>query len=95
MSTVYKERKSRRRYKPSLPLEEAIEDSGATRVNYSAFIETWGSKFLLSQRVPIPVVSEYLGHSNSSITLKVYAHMINDEDGLAGNAMDNVLGESL
>ena len=53
------------------------------------------ASFLLSQRVPIPVVSEYLGHSNSSITLKVYAHMINDEDGLAGNAMDNVLGESL
>jgi integrase len=45
--------------------------------------------------VPIPVVSKYLGHSNSSITLKVYAHMINDDDGLAGNAMDNVLGESL
>jgi integrase len=53
------------------------------------------ASFLLSQQVPIPVVSKYLGHSNSSITLKVYAHMINDDDGLAGNAIDNVLGESL
>ncbi len=50
------------------------------------------ASFLLSQKVPIPVVSKYLGHANPSITLRVYAHMIDDDDGLAGSAMDEALG---
>jgi integrase len=49
------------------------------------------ASLLLSQKVPIPAVSKYLGHSNSSITLRVYAHMIDGDDGLAGSAMDSML----
>ena len=48
---------------------------------------------LLSQNVPVPVVSNYLGHANSSITLRVYAHMIEGMDGMAATAMDDVLGD--
>jgi integrase len=47
---------------------------------------------LLSQNVPVPVVSNYLGHANTSITLRVYAHMIEGMDGMAATAMDDVLG---
>jgi integrase len=48
---------------------------------------------LLSQNVPVPVVSNYLGHANSSITLRVYAHMIEGMDGMTATAMNYVLGD--
>jgi len=47
---------------------------------------------LLNQNVPIPVVSRYLGHANSSITMKVYAHMIDGTSGMAANGIDDALG---
>ncbi len=49
------------------------------------------ASFLLSQGVPIPVVSRYLGHANPSITLSVYSHMIEDDEGRAGSAIDSIL----
>lgn len=41
--------------------------------------------FLLSQNVPIQTVSKYMGHSDSTVTLKVYSHFIPDT---ASRAMD-------
>ena len=41
--------------------------------------------FLLSNNVPIQTVSKYMGHSDSTITLKVYSHFIPDT---ANRAMD-------
>ena len=41
--------------------------------------------FLLSNNVPIQTVSKYMGHSDSTVTLKVYAHFIPDT---ASRAMD-------
>ena len=38
------------------------------------------------------MVSKYLGHANPSITLAIYSHMVDNDDGLAGNAMDKILG---
>ena len=49
------------------------------------------ASFLLSQRVPIPVVSKFLGHANPSITLSVYSHMIEGDEGTAGSAIDSIL----
>ena len=40
---------------------------------------------LLSQNVPIQTVSKYMGHSDSTVTLKVYSHFIPD-------TQDKVLG---
>jgi integrase len=51
------------------------------------------ASLLLSQGVPIPVVSSLLGHRDPSITLRVYAHMIDGMDGLAAQAMDDLLGD--
>jgi hypothetical protein len=34
-----------------------------------------------------------LGHRDPSITLRVYAHMIDGMDGLAAQAMDDLLGD--
>jgi integrase len=56
------------------------------------YLRHGAASLLLSQKVPIPVVSKYLGHANPSITLRVYAHMIDGDDGLAGSAMDDLLG---
>ena len=49
------------------------------------------ASLLLGQNVPIPVVSRYLGHSNPSTTMRVYAHMIDGMGGMAANGMDDAL----
>ena len=50
------------------------------------------ASLLLSHGVPVPAVSSLLGHRDSSITLRVYAHMIAGMDGVAAQAMDDLLG---
>jgi integrase len=50
------------------------------------------ASLLLNQNVPVPVVSKYLGHANSGITMKVYAHMIDGTSGMAADGIDEALG---
>lgn len=45
---------------------------------------------LLSQNVPIQTVSKYMGHSDSTITLKVYSHFIPDTASKALHVLDNI-----
>src|SRR3712207_5496812 len=52
------------------------------------------ASLLLNQNVPVPVVSRYLGHVNPSITMKVYAHLLEGTSGIAATGMDEALGES-
>jgi len=49
------------------------------------------ASLLLGEGVPVPVVSQLLGHADSSITLKVYAHMLPDHIGTAALAMNGLL----
>ena len=51
------------------------------------------ASLLLGEGVPVPVVSQLLGHADSSITLKVYAHMLPDHQGVAALAMNGLLEE--
>ena len=46
---------------------------------------------LLSQNVPIQTVSKYMGHSDSTITLKVYSHFIPDTQEKVVNALNNIV----
>ena len=46
---------------------------------------------LLSQNVPIQTVSKYMGHSDSTITLKVYSHFIPDTQEKVVNALNNLI----
>ena len=46
---------------------------------------------LLTQNVPIQTVSRYMGHSDSTITLKVYSHFIPDTQGIAVNALNQLV----
>lgn len=47
------------------------------------------ASLLLSQSVPVPVVSRYLGHADPSVTMRVYAHMIDGTSGMAASGMDD------
>lgn len=46
---------------------------------------------LLSQNVPIQTVSKYMGHSDSTVTLKVYSHFIPDTQDKAIQALDTII----
>ncbi|HIZ73566.1 MAG TPA: tyrosine-type recombinase/integrase, partial [Candidatus Gallimonas intestinavium] len=45
---------------------------------------------LLAQNVPIQTVSKYMGHRDSTVTLKVYSHFIPDTQGIAVNALNRL-----
>ena len=49
---------------------------------------------LLAKGVPIKIVSEMLGHSDVSITLSIYAHVLPDMQDSAAEAMDDSLNIS-
>ncbi len=49
------------------------------------------ASLMLNQSVPVPVISKFLGHSNPSITMKVYAHMIDGMEGMAASGIDDAL----
>jgi len=48
---------------------------------------------LLSNNVPLPVVSARLGHADVNITARIYAHMLPDDDGRAADAWENSVKE--
>jgi integrase len=50
------------------------------------------ASYLLNQRVPLPVVSKYLRHSNPSITARLYSHIVYGSEGLASDGIDAALG---
>lgn len=52
------------------------------------------ASLLLSQGVPLPIVSKYLRHANPGITATIYAHIIDGTGGIAADGMDQVLGVS-
>jgi hypothetical protein len=48
---------------------------------------------LLSQHVPITVVSKRLGHANSQITLDVYSHAMKNDEATAAKLWDEATGD--
>ena len=44
---------------------------------------------LLSQGVPIQTVSKYMGHSDSSVTLKVYSHFMPESQDITMAVLNN------
>ncbi len=48
------------------------------------------ASLLLSQNVPIPVISKRLGHSDISMTLKVYSHLMPLDEEKAINTLNNL-----
>ncbi len=75
------------------PWKRMLKKAGLPETTRYHDLRHGAASLLFSQDVPVPVVSNYLGHANSSITLRVYAHMIEGMDGMAATAMDDVLGD--
>ena len=61
-------------------------ENGFKHVSCHGLRHTYCS-LLLSQNVPIQTVSKYMGHSDSTVTLKVYSHFIPDTQDKALNAL--------
>lgn len=64
--------------------------TGQKRVTCHGLRHTYCS-LLLSQSVPIQTVSKYMGHADSSITLRVYSHFLPDTQNIALNALNDIL----
>lgn len=50
------------------------------------------ASLLLAQGLPVPAVSQRLGHANSAITMAVYAHAIGKDDSAATAAIARAIG---
>lgn len=74
-------------WKPVLRLAGLPEETRFHDLRHTA------ASLLLGDSVPVPVVSQLLGHADSSITLKVYAHMLPDHIGTAALAMNGLFEE--
>lgn len=48
---------------------------------------------LLSQGVPIQTVSKYMGHCDSTVTLRVYSHFVPDTQGKFITALNNIVDD--
>ncbi len=66
-----------------MPLETRVHDLRHT-----------AASLLIADGVTIPVVSQLLGHADSGITLRVYAHLLKDQLGTAALAMNGLLAET-
>jgi integrase len=71
-------------------LKEYERQWNMKRVSCHGLRHTYCS-LLLSQNVPIQTVSKYMGHSDSTVTLKVYSHFIPDTQDKAINALNNLI----
>lgn len=47
----------------------------------------------LANGVPIRVVADTLGHSRTSVTMDIYAHVLPAQERVSAEAMDGVFGE--
>ncbi len=70
-------------------LRDIEQANGLKNVTCHGLRHTYCS-LLLAQNVPIQTVSKYMGHSDSTITLQVYAHFIPDTKEKVINALDNI-----
>lgn len=70
-------------------LSELEKKNGLKNITCHGLRHTYCS-LLLSQSVPIQTVSKYMGHSDSTITLKVYSHFIPDTQEKIILALDNI-----
>jgi len=60
-------------------------------VTFHALRHTHASQ-LIDEGVDIVTISKRLGHANPAITLKVYAHLFDENDSAAANAINAAIG---
>ena len=77
------------RKKSWLPL---LKRAGLPETTRFHDIRHTAATLLLMRGVPVKVVSEMLGHSDPTITLSIYAHVLPDMQDATARAMDLMLG---
>lgn len=68
----------------------AVRAAGAPGLGYHSLRHTFAST-LLSNRVSVKAVADWLGHANPSITLKTYAHLMPADEEVARAVLDAAL----
>ena len=71
-----------------------LVNAGLSRETRFHALRHTAATLLLASGVNVKVVSEMLGHSNVSITLSIYAHVLPHMQQSAVSAMDTLLGSS-
>lgn len=77
--------------KPRLPLEELLRQAGLPRVTFHGLRHSHATALLVAGVNP-KVVSERLGHSDVSITLGTYSHVLPDLQKEAAAKIDGLFG---
>ena len=75
------------------PLVKAAGLSGVKGLSPKALRHTGATLLLRSNRVPIKVVSERLGHEDVMTTLRVYSHVLEGDQERAAEVMEELLGD--
>jgi len=73
-------------------LRSACERAGVPPLTPHGFRHGHAS-MLLSEGVPLPAVSAWLGHVSPAVTTRVYAHALRGDDERAAQAIEDVLTE--
>lgn len=64
------------------------------QINFHSLRHSHATILIMIYKVPIKTVSRRLGHSDISVTLGIYSHVIQEQDELACMAMENVFAEA-
>lgn len=67
-----------------------ISERSGVHVHAHLFRHT-GASWLLIEGVPVNIVSQRLGHANPSVTMRIYAHALEENDQQAAAAMSEIL----
>lgn len=73
---------------------DLIRSSDLPAVRFHDLRHTNATIMLMNLKIPAKVVSERLGHSNISITLDTYSHVLQDAQKEAAEKMDNFLSST-
>jgi integrase len=85
------EGKSFHRKSASKILDGAIAKAEIKRLTPHGLRHSFAS-LLLAEGVPAPEVSHLLGHKDSYVTLKIYAHFVREETGAVESLAASILG---
>jgi Site-specific recombinase XerD len=72
-------------------IREFMQEAGVRASLHS--LRHFSASMMLSQHVPITVVSKRLGHANSQITLNVYSHAMKNDELTAAKLWDDATGD--
>jgi integrase len=72
-------------------IREFMQEAGVKASLHS--LRHFSASMMLSQHVPITVVSKRLGHANSQITLNVYSHAMKNDELTAAKLWDDATGD--